>query len=132
MGLSEGSSLLPIANFPPGSATISGSMIGDGCAGEVMATCGVAGAVADEDLVSGLVSGTVCGTATEVDLVELGVCAGACSDRAAKCFGCHTKKYHVAVAAAALAITLTLTTTATASPGMGLALMTAAGSGSTR
>src|SRR5262249_39321797 len=127
--------LLPIENFPPGSATISGSLIGcnaDCCAGGVIATCGVVGAVADDDLVSGLVSGTGCGAAAEVDFVALGVCAGACSDRAAKCFGCHTKKYQVAAAVAALAITPTLKTTATASPGMGLALMTAAGSGSTR
>jgi len=62
-------------------------------------------------------------------VVVPGVCAG---DRsAAKYFGCHTKKYHVAVAAAALAIRLAPKITAKASPGVDRALTTAVGSGST-
>src|SRR5690242_18598420 len=127
MGFSDGSSLLPIANVPAGSVTISGSLIAGvsgGCAGGAAATCGRAGA--GDCCVCGLTAGAA---AVAGFLATAGVCAG---DRSAlTCFGCHTKKYHVAVAAAALATVHANKMTAKVSPGIGRALTTAAGSGST-
>ncbi len=104
---------------------------GDVVSGLVAVTCGVVGAVTDGDVVSGLVGGTVCGAAA-VGLVALTVGAGAWSNTAANCFGCHTKKYQVAAAAATLAITPTLVTTTAVSAAVGLARIRAPGSGSTR
>ena len=91
----------------------------------------MAGAAADNGLVSGLVgAGITCGAAAGAGfLVRVGISAVACSGRVRRCLGRHTKEYQVVLAATALAITLTLKTRTAASPGVGRALMTAAGVG---